>query len=173
MTVESTIERASTEIATGRQWRAKEILASSLQTYGYSREIYYAYANLLLGLGDDLEAGRFYLLSVDEPDTDQSRVMELFLTRYRNDDWQLLRSRFPKSARVLNLGDYPSVLRRRLQSLGAPELLIPQQIISGQTSKSFSWAIPVGCIAAIIALVTCTVIGAYTIVRWMAMALQS
>lgn len=172
MTVKSTIERANIEIAAGRHWRAKEILASSLQTYGYSREIYYAYANLLLALGDDLEAGRFYLLSVDEPDAAQSRVMELFLARYRNDGWQLLRSRFPTSARALKLGDYPSVLRSCLERLGAPELLIPQQAISNQASKPFSWTLPVGCIVAIVALVTCTIIGAYTIVRWMATALQ-
>ncbi len=166
MTVKSTIERANIEMAAGRHWRAKEILASSLQTYGYSREIFYAYANILLALGDDLEAGRFYLLSVDEPDAAQSRVMELFLTRYRNGGWQLLRSRFPRSARLKKLADYPSVLRSQLERLGAPETMLPEQAIAHHAGKSSSWVIPAGCIIAMAALATCAVIGAYTIARW-------
>ncbi len=41
MTIAKTIQRAQAELTDGRPWRAKEILASSLAAYGYSREIYF------------------------------------------------------------------------------------------------------------------------------------
>ncbi len=67
MTIQSTLEKAEAEATQGRLWRAKEILASSLVNYGYSREIYLALANLFAEMGESLEAGKYYLLSVDEP----------------------------------------------------------------------------------------------------------
>lgn len=75
MTIESTIRRARSEIEGGRLWRAKEILASSIPHYGYSIEIYRAYADVLIELGDELKAGGYYLLSVDEPNNRQERAM--------------------------------------------------------------------------------------------------
>lgn len=168
MTIESTIQRAGKEIAEGRLWRAKEILSSSVSTYGFSREIFVAYANLLLRMGDDFDAGRYYLLSVDEPDESQKRVMSLFMQRYRNDGWQQLHSRFPHAARIENRDSYPTFLSAHLRSLNAPEILTKKQEIARSVSGLNTWLLTFGCLAAALSIAICTLVGAYTILSWIA-----
>jgi hypothetical protein len=93
MTIESTISRAADEITNGRLWRAKEILGSSVSTYGYSREVFHALAKVLRQMGDELEAGKFLLLAVDKPSASELDAINLFLARYDDKTtvnfWQL------------------------------------------------------------------------------------
>lgn len=164
MTVESTIARANAEIVNGRLWRAKEILSSSLSTYGYSPNIYLAYANLLLQAGDDLAAGKYYLLSVDEPDEAQKRAIDLFLTRHQKDDWRQLFSSFPKPAQIQKRDEYPTYLRSHLMSRQAPELLYQAPLAP---SVWTTWVLPAGCLAAALGTALCALVGAYTLLLWL------
>ena len=167
MTIESTIERARAEIESGRLWRAKEILASSLATYGFSRAINLAYADVLYSLGDRLDAGKYYLLSVDEPNQVQRPAVQLFLDRYRKDDWQQLVSRFPASARTVNVAALPNALANHLLVLGAPaELQRDSRAGSLRSSIWLNYWLPFGCLAAALAIGTCALVGAYTILNW-------
>lgn len=166
MTIASTIHRAEAELSNGRPWRAKEILASSLSSYGYSRDIYVAYAKLLTDLGDHLEAGRFYLLSVDEPDDQQRQLMELFLKRHQKDDWMRLLLHFPKPARLSERSKYPIYLRNYLETLHAPSIIDREQLSSTLSYDRANWLLPMTCLSATLVAAVCAIIGAYTLVRW-------
>lgn len=166
MTIAKTIQRAEAELSDGRLWRAKEILASSLSAYGYSREIYLAYANVLVQLGDQLEAGRFYLLSVDEPDDQQRPLVELFLKRHQKDDWMRLLLRFPKPARLSERGNYPTYLRDYLVTLQAPSIIDQEQLKPNLAYERPNWLLPMTCLSVTIIAIVCVVVGAHTLVGW-------
>ena len=167
MTIESTIERANAEIASGRLWRAKEILSSSLSTYGYSREICLAYADVLISLGDKLDAGKFYLLSVDVPTEKQLPAVQLFLKRYQNDNWRQLVSRFPNSVKTIEVGSLPETLANHLLALGAPSESGTK--LDADITLASNWSnyfLQLGCLAVILVVGMCTIVGAYTILNW-------
>ena len=166
MTIAKTIQRAQAELSDGRLWRAKEILASSLSAYGYSREIYLAYANVLVQLGDQLEAGRFYLLSVDEPDDQQRPLVELFLKRHQKDDWMRLLLRFPKPARLSERSKYPDYLRNYLETLKAPSNNDQEQLKPNLAYERPNWLLPMTCLSVTIIAIVCVVVGAHTLVGW-------
>ena len=166
MSIAKTIQRVEAELCDGRAWRAREILASSLSAYGYSREIYLAYANVLVQLGDHLEAGRFYLLSVDEPDEQQRPLVELFLQRYHQDDWMRLLIRFPKPARLSERSKYPNYLRNHLETLNAPSITDQEQLIPNLAYDRPNCLLPTTCLSVTIVATICAVVGAYTIVGW-------
>ncbi len=171
MTIAKTIQRAQAELTDGRLWRAKEILASSLAAYGYSREIYLAYANVLVQLGDQLEAGRFFLLSVDNPDDQQRQLVELFLKRYQKDDWMRLLLRFPKPARLSERSKYPNYLRNYLETLQAPSILDQEQLKSTLAYDPPNWLLPTTCLSVTIIAIVCAIVGAYTLVGWIVNAM--
>lgn len=166
MTITKTIQRAQAESSDGRLWRAKEILASSLSAYGYSREIYLAYANVLVQLGDHLDAGRFYLLSVDEPDDQQRPLVVLFLKRHQKDDWMRLLRRFPKPAQLSERSKYPAYLRNYLETLNAPTNLYQEQLNATLAYDRPNWLLPMTCFSIAIVATVCAVVGAYTLVGW-------
>jgi hypothetical protein len=166
MTVDSTIQRAKRESASGRLWRAKEILGSSIPEYGYSPDIFMAYADVLLAMGDDLDAGRFYLLSIDQPDSRQERVMRMFLQRHKSESWRQLLSHFPNAARISKRDSYPVFLRNHLSVLDAPEFLTSGNKTVSPPSFADTWLIPLGCIVVAVSAAICTIVGAYTIATW-------
>lgn len=167
MTVDATIQRALSAIAEGRLWRAKEILSSSIPQYGYSMELYRTYADLLYKMGDDLQAGRYYLLSIDEPSVAQANAMELFLSKHQKSGWSQLLSQFPRSARLSHRDEYPKMLRERLVLWQAPEILAdPQRHASRQPSR-LARLLPLGCVIVTIGVAACASIGVYTILSWL------
>ena len=121
MPAESTLERVEKEIANGRLWRAKEILRSSIANVGYSKPILHRLADVLLSMNDDMEAGKYFLLAVDEPNARQLAAMELFLTRYARQGFRGVLKQFPPKTRQRLLSEYPTFLSQRLRDLGAPE----------------------------------------------------
>lgn len=166
MTIESTLERSKEEIGAGRLWRAKEILASSLATYGYSREIYLAYADVLYALGDKLDSGKYYLLSVEEPSESQQQSIQLFLDRFENDDWRQLISRFPNAVKSVELQFLPKNLATHLLALGAPATMDAHHTNSPKVSVWTQYFLPIGCLSAVAVVGICTIVGAYTIFGW-------
>ncbi len=166
MTVESTLRRVNAEIAEGRLWRGKEILSSSLSTYGYSREIFFEYAILLMKMGDEFEAGKYFLLSVDDPDSTQERVMTLFLQRFQHDTWQQLLSRFPRSACIDSREGYPMFLRNQLVRLQMPEAFLKEPETAKPVGR-YMRLLPIGCIVVVTAIAICSKVGGYTILKWL------
>ena len=169
MTVANTLSRADQEIQRGRLWRAKEILSSSLEQYEYSPEIYRKYAEVLLLMGDDLEAGRFLLLSVDEPNESELAAIRLFVERYKNDGYERLLRRFPRSARLSTVESYPEYFRNYLNQLGAPESLVDDKARGGDTimSRLVNGFVLSGCFVAVMFLGTCLALGLAQIWTWL------
>lgn len=91
-------ERVNAALDEGKLWRAKEMLQGNLGTRGYDVELYERYGQLLLQMGDDVEAGRFLFLSgAREPE--YAAAIELYIERYKNAGPRALCMTFPYSAR--------------------------------------------------------------------------
>jgi hypothetical protein len=168
MSVQSTISRAEAELANGRLWRAKEILGSSISVYGYSRDLLQSMANVLLRMGDDLEAGKYFLLSVETPTPSQREFIELFLSRCGDQKYHSLLAKFPAATRLENRDDYPEFLRNHLAKNGAPAKLFRATkqsvaVSSGPKDRLFL----IGCSVIGFALLACVVVGARTIYSWL------
>jgi len=167
MTIETTILRADDEIARGRSWRAKEILKSSIPSHGYSTTLFRKLGNVLLAMGDDLEAGRYFLIGIDDPNEAEREAIELFLSRHGNTGYGDLLKHFPSCARLETLEEYPSYLRRQLREMNAPDIIgvrKPKSVVClPTTSDRF---INIGCSVAFLTAIFLMLTGIYTIVCW-------
>ncbi len=59
----SLLARIDTEVAAGRLWRAKEIVRGHISNTWPSPVVLERYGQILLSLGDELDAGRYLWLS--------------------------------------------------------------------------------------------------------------
>ncbi len=161
MSLESTISKANKEVEQGRLWRAKEILGSSLSTYGYSPELVGALAEVLLKMGDDLEAGKYLLLSVDVPSESQRSAIDLFLSRCSTQNYQDLLAKFPTRVRFEDRDRYPEFLRNHLTEIGAPQQLNAGKQSREKSSSILSVLFPIGFIILTLLILVCAVFGAF------------
>ena len=58
------------ELARGRLWRARELLAARVANSGFDPELFRRYAAVLQAMGDQDEAGRFYMLAGEKSGTE-------------------------------------------------------------------------------------------------------
>jgi len=123
MALEKTLLKAKTELDNGNMWRAKEILQSSINIYGYNPELFEFIGIVLLKMNDFLDAGRYLFLSGVEK-SEYNEPIELFRMRYfKNKDPNLYRI-IPKAAQLKNLSDYPEKVYKELKAQGYPELVL-------------------------------------------------
>ena len=114
------LERASWEIAAGRLWRAKEILAGTIASRGYSPELFAAYGRVLARMQDSREAGKYLFLS-GRAEAAEAATVELFLAGMRGRPARWIYSQFPGSIRRVPFRDFPAPLQEALrQHLGFP-----------------------------------------------------
>ena len=159
MPVEDTIEKARAELAAGNNWRAKEIIRSSLGNYGYSSKLYRFYGEILLLMGDELQAGRYLFYSVDEPNTKERDAIELFLERHGGKNFMALLAAGP-TIHAKSLSDLPSFSRERLAELGAPE-----NLERATKSDNLGWLWLSGCLLVVLIGAILVVIGAITVIQ--------
>jgi len=115
MSKTETFAKVDKAMAEGEYWRAKEILQGNVHVRGYDIDVYCCLGEVLLKMGDKVEAGKYLFLSgVRKKEYEQT--IELFLNRYSKNADQLLYV-FPKSARV-NLEAYPENVKELLVSRG-------------------------------------------------------
>lgn len=69
-----------TELAEGRLWRARELLAAHVLTSDFDPELFRRYGAVLQAMGDQDEAGRFYMLSGENAGT-EGLLADQFLQR--------------------------------------------------------------------------------------------
>lgn len=167
MTIESTIVRANKEIQSKRLWRAKEILGSSISTYEYSPELLYAFANVLLLMGDTPEAGKYFLLSVDTPTEAELDAIKIFLSRSENLSYVQLLQKFPPKARLENRDQYPVYLRNHLIETGAPSKIASICHAPKSDVNSNDCLFLVGCGLFALCTVTCALVGLVQIISWL------
>ena len=115
-------DKARAEIEKGNLWRAKEILQGAIRGGGYDVELFETIGIVLLRMGDLPEAGKFLFLSgVRRPEYPEA--IEIFLSRHRRKEPHNLLYRFPRSARLKTLSDYPDEVVQVLRAMGFPEVL--------------------------------------------------
>lgn len=88
------------EIRAGRLWRAKEMVQGALAKPEFDPDLLEKYGQILLAMGDDLEAGR-YLFASGRRRPDYRRAIDLFASRYP-----------PKAGRAAPM--MPNMLRRHI-----------------------------------------------------------
>lgn len=161
MPIEDTIRKARAELAAGKQWRAKEIIRSSLGNYGYSPKLYRFYGEILLSMGDELQAGRYFFYSVDNPKAEELDAIDVFLDRHSENNFKALLAAGP-TLYAKSLSDLPSFARERLTELGAPE-----NLERAMKPGNLHWLWLSGCLLIFFAGIVLAIIGAITVIRYL------
>jgi hypothetical protein len=117
-----TIDRAKAEIERGRLWRAKDLLSGSLANYPYDPQLYFAYGDLLLRMGDLREAGKFLFLS-GLGEANHTEAIDIFLGQFQSSTKKQLYSSFPSRARLATLSEYPATVADALRHKGFEEVI--------------------------------------------------
>lgn len=137
--------RVAREIEVGRHWRAKELLQGAIRTYGYRPDLFEQYGQLLLRMGDTLEAGKYLFLSgIRRADYDQAIV--LFVQRFTRRNPAHLYYAFPAKARLGPPNAYPSVVAEELLRLGVPSnLRASRRVARSAKPQAKSGLLQFGC----------------------------
>jgi hypothetical protein len=160
------VERA---LVTGNLWRAKEILQGNISSScGYDIEIYEKYGQVLLRMGDLLEAGK-YLFLCGKRQADYEKPIELYLKRFSKVEPTVLFHTFPKASRLRKLNDYPDNVQQFLISRGCTDKDLDKYVpkpVNSQKQSFFSKIIEkVGCL--IMLLLLCAfVVGVLGVIRY-------
>ncbi|GJL65952.1 MAG: hypothetical protein NPIRA05_09230 [Nitrospirales bacterium] len=117
MSRQNTLENARAALNEGTLWRAKEILQGNISSHGYDSKIFEYYGQVLLRMGDDIEAGKYLFLS-GARDKEYLEPINKFLNRFRNTTISDLQSNFPRSVRRIQLKELPSVVIECLREKG-------------------------------------------------------
>ena len=167
MSRQKTLERARAALNEGTLWRAKEILQGNISSHGYDPEIFECYGQVLLQMGDTIEAGKYLFLSgFQHPEYHDA--IERYLGRFDNTSVTDLRANFPRAIRRMKPVKLPTVVIERLRKRGLSE----DQIRDATEKKAgeSSWdekLIIGGCLFIFIILLVIIVIGLRTIASWL------
>lgn len=118
MTSNATVEA---ECAEGRYWRAREILAGRLSSSDYDPELFRRFADVLYTMGDDDEAGRYYLLAGQRgrsPDNTAQALAQHFLKRRRGTPIEQIWASMPRAAHRLTDATLAAPLADALEQAG-------------------------------------------------------
>src|SRR5437588_10799902 len=102
-------DRAVRELDAGRLWRAKEILQGAVGTSGYEPGLYERYGQVLLRMGDNVEAGKYLFLSRVQ-NAGYEGAITLFVNRYKLKNSAQPIFTFPVPAHYGRLHTYQSLV---------------------------------------------------------------
>jgi hypothetical protein len=105
------------EIAAGRPWRAKEMLAGRLADARYDAELFRRYAQVLADMRDDDAAGRYFLLA-GVRDGEGGMLARAFLARRRKQGIEAVWATMPAAARRLEAPMLPAGTKSLLIEAG-------------------------------------------------------
>lgn len=117
---ERLLRKIEAEIAAGRLWRAREILASVVSQHISDAVVLERYGFILDQLGDKLEAGRFYFLSGVRKAA-YAESIEIFRSRAMRHGTANLLAQLPAAAKRAGLDTLPAVAVAELRELGVSE----------------------------------------------------
>ena len=117
--LEPTIDKVAEAIAAGQLWRAKEILSGRVRSRSFDPDLFEELGRVLLKMGDELEAGRFLLLSGKRRPEYQDAI-GLFFQRYSRAGWQNMLASLPAAVRACSWSELPQQLRADLEAAGVP-----------------------------------------------------
>ena len=165
MPIETTLTNAFDASNAGEHWRSREILRSSLSNYGYDLRLLSALADTCVAMGDRMEAGRWLLSFIDDPDDSQQASIDLFVNRHRSGGYRSLLSQLPAAVRPTTLDDSPKCLRRILHELDAPTTLQPT--ITANPNSATPWIALGSCGLAFALSLICALVGLVVIADWL------
>lgn len=113
------LERVEAEVAVGRVWRAKEILAGNIASGMGDALILERYGQLLESVGDRVEAGKYLYLSGVRR-AEYEHPIALFLQRHARLDGPGLVARLPNAIRRTPFNQLPQAVQADLDSRGVP-----------------------------------------------------
>lgn len=142
-------ERVDAEVSEGRLWRAKEILQGNMGWLGYDLDLFEKYGQVLLEMGDTIEAGKFLFLSGRRV-PEYEEAIDLYLARYKRKDALNLPAAFPRVARRSRLADYPPAVQQELRGAGIAEAALadlPASAIEqkNKPSRAADIGLKIGC----------------------------
>ena len=112
-------DKLKAALEAGELWRAREILAGRIGVAPFRPALCEQLGQVLLRMGDDLEAGKYLFLSgVRHPEYE--RAIQLFVRRYSRGGWQSLLGSLPAAARRAAWKDLPQTVTNELRELGVP-----------------------------------------------------
>ena len=112
-------ERVDTAVQRGQVWRAKELLRGNIGSGSYDSLLYERYGQLLLDLGEFVEAGKYLFLSGHRC-PEFAEAIKVYLSRHPEDRPEVLYYSFPSAARFRPIARYPLAVRRVLEERGLP-----------------------------------------------------
>ncbi|MCA3173303.1 MAG: hypothetical protein ING25_09645 [Burkholderiales bacterium] len=164
--INKTLQRAIAAESDGNLWRAKEIVQGRIASHDFDADVYVKMGQILLAMGDKLEAGKFFFISgkKDELFVDSIR---LYLNRYSstsaNDFWATFPSRF----KSLSFDDLPNSVREELLHRGySPKELDCNNIKENQRDSNGALSNGALIIGLIILFLVGVVNGLLTILSW-------
>lgn len=166
---DSAAARADKALQAGQLWRAKDILSGTIGNQQFSPDLYKSYGEVLLRMGDYIEAGKYLFLSgFRKPEYDEP--IKLYLSRHgRKGCWKLYET-FPRKARFETLEAYPEETRKELSALGLPDRWQkePPHLMPPQSLKStlFNYAAGAFLIILLLSLVIGIFTGLYKLWGW-------
>jgi hypothetical protein len=118
-----TLQRASAAETSGDLWRAKEIVQGRISSHGFDVEVYAKMGDILVTMGDKLEAGKFFFLAGQQGGAHADSI-RLYLDRYSRVSASAFRATFPSRFRSLPFDEVPNSVREELLRRGySPEKL--------------------------------------------------
>ncbi len=163
-TEEEVLQRVEKALADGKVWRAKEILRGNIGSRGYSPLLYERYGQLLLGLAEDYEAGRYLFLSSQRHDEYRGAI-DLYLSRARKIPPKAVASGFPQGARLGNVSAYPEPLRTELRKLGVTYVQRHRRAPAPRAKTNALTS--AGCFLIALALILLSVVGLLSTISWL------
>jgi hypothetical protein len=109
--------RIDNEVAAGRLWRAKEIVRGTIGNTWPDSAVVERYGQILLRIGDDVEAGKYLWLSGVRR-AEYEHAMELFLRRHARHGREILLGQIPRSFRRIPFDQLPQEVRGELTKYG-------------------------------------------------------
>ena len=110
-------DKLAAALAAGQLWRAKEILSTRISCGPYNPSECEQLGQILLRMGDDLEAGRYLFLSGERRPEYQAAI-DLFVGRYARAGHNALLSRCPRGFQRTSWSKLPPNLQKELADSG-------------------------------------------------------
>ncbi len=111
-----TFRHADQAVASGKLWRAKEILQGNIGTQDFHPQLYERYGHLLLQMGDLIEAGKYLFLSGSRDDR-YKEAITLFLDKHRRHPEHIFGA-LPMKAKWTPWRKLPPAVRDDMSQLG-------------------------------------------------------
>jgi uncharacterized protein DUF6584 len=115
--MDALLARVDAEVAGKRLWRAKEIIRGNIANAWPHPEVVERYGQVLLDMGDELEAGKYLWLSGVRI-KQYEKPVALFLSRHGRHGAKNLLAQLPKTLKRVEFDQLPTEVQRDLTRLG-------------------------------------------------------